>query len=131
MKVKRFVLFCGGNYYPNGGWNDHSGSFDTLEEAKAEARRLTGGEPWLWTHVERPGLAHVGAGARAVAGGLPPPPAAGCTETLLDLVGRHVESHKYRPRIVSSPGNMPGPGCPGRVDQVGGPSPHYSMNPSS
>lgn len=33
--MKRFLLFEGNNYYPYGGWDDFSSSFDTLEEAKA------------------------------------------------------------------------------------------------
>ena len=31
--MKRFLLFCGENYYPNGGWADFKGDFDSLEEA--------------------------------------------------------------------------------------------------
>lgn len=34
MKVKRYVLFAYHEYYPNGGWNDFKGSFDTTYEAQ-------------------------------------------------------------------------------------------------
>jgi len=32
--VKRYLLFCGHFYYPSGGWDDFSGDYDTIEEAK-------------------------------------------------------------------------------------------------
>jgi hypothetical protein len=35
--VKRFVVFAHGNYYPVGGWGDHVGSYDTVEEARKAA----------------------------------------------------------------------------------------------
>lgn len=35
--VKRYVVFAYSNYYPAGGWTDHIGSFDTLEEAQQAA----------------------------------------------------------------------------------------------
>ncbi len=31
--VKRYVVFAADAYYPGGGWDDHVGSFDTVEEA--------------------------------------------------------------------------------------------------
>ncbi len=36
--VKRFVVFAHCNYYPVGGWGDHIGSYDTIEEAREAAR---------------------------------------------------------------------------------------------
>lgn len=33
--MKRYLLFEGLVYYPDGGWNDLAGDFDTVEEAKA------------------------------------------------------------------------------------------------
>jgi hypothetical protein len=36
--VKRYVVFAYGDYYPSGGWNDHIGSYDTLEQAQQAAR---------------------------------------------------------------------------------------------
>lgn len=33
--TKRYLLFSGSDYYPEGGTGDFRGSFDTIEEAKA------------------------------------------------------------------------------------------------
>ena len=38
VSVKRFVVFAYGTYYPAGGWSDHVGSYDTVEEAREAAR---------------------------------------------------------------------------------------------
>jgi len=35
--MKRYLVFCGSNYYPCGGMNDFAGSYDDLEEAKSVA----------------------------------------------------------------------------------------------
>lgn len=32
--MKRYLLFCGENYYPYGGWEDFKDSFDTIEECR-------------------------------------------------------------------------------------------------
>ena len=32
--MKRFLLFTGDDYYPEGGWGDFGGDFDTIEEIK-------------------------------------------------------------------------------------------------
>ena len=37
MKLKRYLLFCGGTYYPYGGWDDFAGSYDSLEQAEKAA----------------------------------------------------------------------------------------------
>ena len=37
--MKRYLLFCMESYYPNGGWDDFVGSYDTVEEARTDARR--------------------------------------------------------------------------------------------
>lgn len=34
-KLKRFLTFCGRNYYPSGGWDDFKGDFEELESAKS------------------------------------------------------------------------------------------------
>jgi len=34
----RYALFAGDDYYPNGGWQDFSGSYASLEEALAAGR---------------------------------------------------------------------------------------------
>lgn len=36
--MKKYLLFCGDNYYPNGGWADFKKDFDTLEDALAADR---------------------------------------------------------------------------------------------
>lgn len=36
--MKRYLVFAYECYYPNGGWNDFKGSYDTLEEAKVAAK---------------------------------------------------------------------------------------------
>ena len=33
--MKRYLSFAGANYYPEGGWDDFVGSFDTPQEAAA------------------------------------------------------------------------------------------------
>lgn len=40
-----FLMFSGSYYYPEGGWRDLVGVYNTLEEAKNEAH--TKGEHWL------------------------------------------------------------------------------------
>ncbi len=36
--MSRFLLFYGDRYYPEGGWNDFKGAFDTLADALAAPR---------------------------------------------------------------------------------------------
>jgi hypothetical protein len=38
MGLKRYLVFAFDEYYPDGGWNDFRGDFDTLDEAQAEER---------------------------------------------------------------------------------------------
>lgn len=38
--MKRYLLFVFAGYYPNGGWRDYAGSFDTLPEAVEAAPRV-------------------------------------------------------------------------------------------
>jgi hypothetical protein len=33
----RYLLFCGNTYYPEGGWADHNGGFDSIEQAFEKA----------------------------------------------------------------------------------------------
>lgn len=49
--MKRFLLFTGYAYYPGGGWEDFSGTFDTLEGAQMEATRLFREKVGDWAHV--------------------------------------------------------------------------------
>lgn len=37
--MKRFLLFAFDTYYPNGGWDDFKGSFDTVEEATTQGAK--------------------------------------------------------------------------------------------
>ncbi len=37
--MKRFAAFSFGQYYPDGGWNDFVGTYDTLEEAQANGNQ--------------------------------------------------------------------------------------------
>ena len=42
--MKRYLLFATAQYYPNGGWDDFKGNFDTREEAEKEGKeRLENG----------------------------------------------------------------------------------------
>ena len=35
-----FLLFVGWNFYPQGGWADYHGTYDTLEDAQAALSKL-------------------------------------------------------------------------------------------
>jgi hypothetical protein len=37
--MNRYLLFTGYNCYPNGGWEDFQGDYDTIEEAEARVER--------------------------------------------------------------------------------------------
>lgn len=45
--LKRFLIFIGDNYYPNGGSNDFKNSFDTIQEAKDS----TSTGHYEWAHI--------------------------------------------------------------------------------
>jgi hypothetical protein len=45
--MKRFLVFSGPTYYPGGGWDDLTGSFDTFEQAK-NSLVLEWGD---WAHI--------------------------------------------------------------------------------
>jgi hypothetical protein len=45
--VKRYAVFTGDKYYPDGGWNDYKSSHDTL----AEARRMPAPAPGSWSQI--------------------------------------------------------------------------------
>lgn len=57
--MKRFILFAGETYYPQGGMKDLQGSFDTLQEALDKALELANYKEWKpevglpidWYHV--------------------------------------------------------------------------------
>lgn len=44
--MKRYLLFCGFQYYPGGGWNDFEGDYDTTKEALSDI-----GEEDDWYHI--------------------------------------------------------------------------------
>ena len=39
--LNRYLLFCGDNYYPTGGWGDFQGSYETYDEAMAALPTLS------------------------------------------------------------------------------------------
>jgi hypothetical protein len=39
MVVNKYALYCGYHYYPDGGYSEFQGFFDTLELAQAEGKR--------------------------------------------------------------------------------------------
>lgn len=47
--MKRFLLFAGPSYYPEGGWNDFVGDFDTSLEAKIKANEFVSKD--YWAHI--------------------------------------------------------------------------------
>lgn len=44
--MKRFHLFVGDNYYPDGGAKDLQGSFDTIGEAVEHVANMRNGADW-------------------------------------------------------------------------------------
>lgn len=50
--MKRYLLFAGPCFYPNGGWQDLSASFDDLNAAKELAHKSFGGEDHWWHVVD-------------------------------------------------------------------------------
>jgi len=40
--MKRYLIFVGDNYYPEGGWKDYRGSLDTLEAALSLVASIPG-----------------------------------------------------------------------------------------
>lgn len=45
--MKRFLLFVGSNYHPEGGWDDFFDDFDTIEEAENTAFNFG----FEWYHI--------------------------------------------------------------------------------
>ena len=41
-----YLLFCGYNYYPAGGWDDFHGSYHSEEEAREATDSLPRGTDW-------------------------------------------------------------------------------------
>jgi len=53
MALKRYLVFVGQDYYPAGGWQDFSNSFDTIAEAREDAATHTpvACKGWMWSHI--------------------------------------------------------------------------------
>lgn len=49
--MKRFLLFYGDVYYPNGGWDDFRGSFATLEKAQQAWEKRQDYMTGVWHHI--------------------------------------------------------------------------------
>lgn len=50
--MKRFIAFCGMEYYPNGGWEDFLSSHDTVDGAKCALLDFaTEGNIMGWWHI--------------------------------------------------------------------------------
>ena len=49
--MKRYLLFAGHDYYPNGGWSDFHNDFNDLEQAKEMALDLLSKHSYDWTQV--------------------------------------------------------------------------------
>lgn len=47
--IRRYLVFSGHRWYPDGGWSDFRGSFDTVEEA--ERAVPTGDSNDGWAHI--------------------------------------------------------------------------------
>ena len=47
--LKRYLLFQGETYYPDGGWNDFIGSYDSIEEA--ENVLINKDAKFTWWHI--------------------------------------------------------------------------------
>jgi len=44
--MKRYLVFAGSNFYPNGGWRDFKAGFDTQDEASDFIMNLDGIDWW-------------------------------------------------------------------------------------
>lgn len=44
--MKRYLVFCGDVYYPNGGMNDFRGGFDDEDNAITKCKELSDADSW-------------------------------------------------------------------------------------
>jgi hypothetical protein len=51
LEARRFVLFYGWNFYPDGGWNDMHGLFSTMEIAQAAWTEILEKQQPDWCHI--------------------------------------------------------------------------------
>lgn len=49
--TKRYWLFCGLQYYPQGGMYDWHSSYDDGEEAMRAGKEYLSSTPWSWAYV--------------------------------------------------------------------------------
>lgn len=49
--MKRYILFAGYSFYPEGGWCDFKGDFDCTDDAEAHLSNISDGESLIWHHV--------------------------------------------------------------------------------
>ncbi len=49
--MKRYLLFGGDSYYPGGGWDDFINDFDTIVEAREEAKQKLHKNQW-WQIID-------------------------------------------------------------------------------
>lgn len=48
--MKRYLVFAGSRYYPDGGWSDFKASFDTTDEAWKFAKEFCQESEYHWSH---------------------------------------------------------------------------------
>lgn len=56
--MAEFLVFCGNEYYPNGGWNDYKGGFDSIEEAIEFCEKIMKDEHFDWGQVVQQGASN-------------------------------------------------------------------------
>lgn len=47
----KFKLFCGHRYYPSGGYEDFTGYFDSIEDAKKYIKDEYTYDSCMWAHI--------------------------------------------------------------------------------
>lgn len=59
-KERKFLLFAGFGYYPDGGWKDFKNIYDTLEQAIVATDSLDGEEWFEIVSIEQLKVVHAG-----------------------------------------------------------------------
>ena len=49
--MKRYLVFCGDDYYPIGGMNDFKGDYDTLKECEILLEKEYNDNVYEWTQI--------------------------------------------------------------------------------
>ncbi len=47
----KYMLFCGNDYYPYGGWEDFNGYFESIEQAKNYLKENEPDACCKWAHI--------------------------------------------------------------------------------